>query len=232
MRILTFPFIWFCLATIGVCVLCAPASVGALFYFAEIKSALSLDAVFINYSAKFLKGMMSMKKFVALILAAIMSLSFVACGDRNLYEVGNTVSTDSAQLTLESCEFADTYNGIGMGEGKVFAVLTFSVKNIGKTKLGFIKTINDKKDSLMFSAMPCIDYNDGYLFSYDDMLGQLDLCSTDKVLSDLEPLSDSITVEVAIAVPSEVEESEDKPLNVKMAVPTAKGTEVFTYKIR
>ena len=84
----------------------------------------------------------------------------------------------------------------------------------------------------MFSAMPCIDYNDGYLFSYDDMLGALDLCSTDMTLSDLEPLSDSITVEVAIAVPTEVEENETNPLLVKMAVPTTNGTKVFSYKIR
>lgn len=174
-----------------------------------------------------------MKKLVALILVALMSLLLVACDDgKNTYTVGSVVSTDCAQLTLESCEFADTYNSIDMGDGKVFAVLTFSMKNIGKTKLGYIKTINEKKDSLMFSAIPCIDYNDGYLFSYDDMLGTLDLCSTDMILSDLEPLSDDVTVEVAIAVPSEVEEKENNSLLVKMALPTTNGTKIFTYKIR
>ncbi len=175
-----------------------------------------------------------MKKFIALLLVVIMSLSFVACdgGSKNVYAVGDMVSTDCAQLTLESCEFAETYNSIGMGDGKIFAVLTFSIKNIGKTKLGYIKTIDGNKDSLMYSAIPCIDYNDGYLFSYDDMLGNLDLCSTDSILSDLEPLSDGITVEVAIAVPSEVEENENNPLIIKMAVPATKGTKVFSYKIR
>ena len=81
-----------------------------------------------------------MKKIIALLLVAIMSLSFVACdgGSKNVYAVGDTVSTDCAQLTLESCEFADTYNSIEMGDGKIFAVLTFSIKNIGKTKLGYI----------------------------------------------------------------------------------------------
>ncbi len=175
-----------------------------------------------------------MKKFVAMLLAFVMCLSFVGCdgGDKNLYAIGDMVSTDCAQLTLESCEFADIYNSLGMGDGKIFAVLTFSIKNTGKTKLGYIKTIDGNKDSLMYSAIPCIDYNDGYLFSYDDKLGNLDLCSTDLTLSDLEPLSDEITVEVAIAVPSEVKENENNPLLVKMAVPTTKGTKVFTYKIR
>ncbi|MBQ8782211.1 MAG: hypothetical protein IJZ57_00355 [Clostridia bacterium] len=175
-----------------------------------------------------------MKKIIALLLVAIMSLSFVACdsGSKNEYSVGDMVSTDCAQLTLQSCEFAETYNSIGMGDGKIFVILTFSIKNIGKTKLGYIKTIDGNKDSLMYSAIPCVDYNDGYLFSYDDMLGNLDLCSTDSVLSDLEPLSDAVTVEVAIAVPTEVEEQENNPLVIKMAVPTTKGTKVFSYKIR
>ncbi len=175
-----------------------------------------------------------MKKIIAVLLVAMMSLSFVACAGnlKNVYAVGDTVSTDCAQLTLQSCEFAETYNSIGMGDDKIFAILTFSMKNIGKTKLGYIKQINEKKDSLLFSSMPCIDYNDGYLFSYDDMLGALDLCSTDMNLSDLEPLSDSVTVEVAIAIPPEVEENESNPLLVKMAVPTTKGTKVFSYKIR
>lgn len=175
-----------------------------------------------------------MKKIIALLLFAIMSLSFVACdGDsKNVYAVGDLVSTDCAQLTLQSCEFAETYNSIEMDDDKIFAVLTFSIKNIGKTKLGFIKTIVGNKDSLMYSAIPCVDYNNGYLFSYDDMLGNLDLCSTDSVLSDLEPLSDAITVEVAIAVPAEVEIEASNPLVIKMAVPTTKGTKVFSYKIR
>lgn len=178
--------------------------------------------------------MIELKRIIALVLVVIISLSFAACdgGSKNVYTVGDTVSTDCAQLTLQSCEFAETYNSVGMGDGKIFAILTFSIKNIGKTKLGYIKTIDGNKDSLMYSAIPCVDYNEGYLFSYDDKLGTLDLCSTNSVLSDLEPLSDSITVEVAIAVPAEVEENTNNPLVIKMATPTTKGTKVFSYKIR
>ena len=117
-------------------------------------------------------------------------------------------------------------------EGKVFVILNFSIKNIGKTEFDYIKTVDSKKDSLMFSAIPCVDYNNGYLFSYDDKLGSVKLCSTDMTLKNLEPLSDAFSVQVAISVPAEVQENTDAPLVIKMAVPATKGTEVFDYKIR
>lgn len=174
-----------------------------------------------------------MKKFIALILVATISLLLVACGsDKTLYEVGDTVSTDCAQLTLDSFEIVDNYDSLVNVDGKIFAVLSFSVKNIGKAELGYIKSIDGSGHSLLFSSMPCIDYNNGYLFSYDDMLGTLDFCSTDRNLSDLTPLSDGIRVKVVILVAPEVKTDEDSPLLVKMAVPATKGTEIFTYKIR
>lgn len=174
-----------------------------------------------------------MKKIIALLLVAVMSLLLVACGETKTdYSVGTMVSTDCAELTLISCDFSDTYNSIVANEGKVFAILSFSIKNTGKTEFSYIKTVDGKKDSLMFSAIPCVDYNNGYLFSYDDMLGNLKLCSTDMTLKNLEPLSDAFSVQVAIAVPAEVEENKDNPLVIKMAIPTTKGTEVFDYKIR
>ncbi len=175
-----------------------------------------------------------MKKIFALLLATVMCVSLVACGDSEgtLYAIGDTVSTDCAQLTLESFDFADTYNSYGMVDSKIFAVLTFSMKNTGKSELGYIKTVEGNTDSLMYSAIPCIDYNDGYLYSYDDKVGTLELCSTDYPFSNLQPLSSGEKVEVAILVPPTVAEDENNSLLVKMAVPTTKGTEVFTYKIR
>ena len=174
-----------------------------------------------------------MKKIVAFLLIVVMCFSFVACGEsKSDYSVGATVSTDCAELMLTSCDFSDTYNSIVADEGKVFAILTFSIKNIGKSEFGYIKSIDGSGHSLLFSSIPCIDYDDGYIFSYDDMLGTLDFCSTDRNLSDLTPLSDSITVEVVILVPPEVKENEEAPLLVKMATPKTNGTEVFTYKIR
>ena len=174
-----------------------------------------------------------MKKIVAFLLIVVMCFSFVACGEsKSDYSVGATVSTDCAELMLTSCDFSDTYNSIVADEGKVFAILTFSIKNIGKTEFDYIKTVDGKKDSLMFSAIPCVDYNNGYLFSYDDKLGNVKLCSTELTLKNLEPLSDAFAVQVAIAVPTEVEDNKDNPLIIKMAVPTTKGTEVFDYKIR
>ena len=175
-----------------------------------------------------------MKKTITLLLALVMCLSMCACGGGKgtLYAIGDTVSTDCAQLTLEALEFTDTYNSYKNVDGKIFAVLTFSMKNTGKTKLGYIKTVEGKIDSLMYSAIPCIDYNDGYLFSYDDKVGTLELCSTDYPFSDLEPLSIGEKVEVAILVPHYVADNENDSLLVKMAVPTTKGTKIFVYKIR
>lgn len=171
-----------------------------------------------------------MKKIVVVILAVVMCLSFAGCdgGSKKMYEVGDTVSTDCAQLTLNSFEIVDEYDSLTKVYGKKFAVLTFSVKNIGKTNLGFIKTIDGNRRSYSFSSMPCIDYNDGYLFSYESMLGG---CSINMDLADLAPLSD-VTVEVVILVPPEVKENEYNPLLVKMAVPKTNGSKVFTYKIR
>ena len=174
-----------------------------------------------------------MKKLFAFILVTMLSLSFVACGnEKNTYVIGNTVSTDCAELTLESFEIADNYDSLVNVDGQIFAILTFSIKIIGKSEFGYIKSIDGSGHSLLFSSIPCIDYDDGYIFSYDDMLGTLDFCSTDRNLSDLTPLSDSITVEVVILVPPEVKENEEAPLLVKMATPKTNGTEVFTYKIR
>ena len=174
-----------------------------------------------------------MKKIIALLLLMVMSLSLVACGGTKTdYSVGTMVSTDCAELTLTSCDFSDTYNTIVADDGKVFVILSFSIKNTGKTELDYIKTVDGKKDSLMFSAIPCVDYNNGYLFSYDDKLGNVKLCSTDFTLKDLEPLSDALAVQVAIQAPAEVEENEDNPLVIKMAVPKSNGTQVFDYKIR
>ncbi len=175
-----------------------------------------------------------MKNLLMLVLATIMCVSLCACGggEKKVYAVGKMVSTDCVELTLESFEFAETYNSIGMPDGDIFAVLNLTVKNIGKTELSHFETVDGNSYSLMYSGIPCIEYGDGYLFSYDDMLGSLDLCSTDLTLGDLKPLSDGMTVEVAIIIPSEVKNNEDNPLLVKMAVPASKGTEIFTYTIR
>ncbi len=174
-----------------------------------------------------------MKKILAFLLIVVMCISFAACGESKTdYSVGAMASTDCAELILTSCEFSETYNSIVADEGKVFVILNFSIKNIGKTEFDYIKTVDGKKDSLMFSAIPCVDYNNGYLFSYNDKLGNVKLCSTDMTLKNLEPLSDAFSVQVAISVPAEVEENTDNPLVIKMAVPSTKGTEVFNYKIR
>ena len=174
-----------------------------------------------------------MKKILAFLLIAAMCFSFAACGESKTdYSVGSMASTDCAELMLTSCEFSEKYNSIVADEGKVFVVLNFSIKNIGKTEFDYINTVDGKKVSLLFSAIPCVDYNNGYLYSYDDKLGNVKLCSTDMTLADLEPLSDAFSVQVAISVPAEVEENTDNPLVIKMAVPASKGTKVFDFKIR
>lgn len=148
-----------------------------------------------------------MKRLIALLLAAALALSLAACGgeaeseneeglENDIEEypmVGETISTDKAELTLNEFELTNyLYLGddveqyltplteeeakqlapeeeFGVAEdGKVFAYFSFTLKNIGKTPLdNFSVYENGNAHSIYMADYFQIDY-DGYLFGFDN----------------------------------------------------------------
>ena len=193
-----------------------------------------------------------MKKAVSLILALILLLSLCACGEKKpseatepeetLYAVGDTVSSDSAELVLTSYEVSETYGSSVAESDGIFIIVDFTLKNIGKSDLGFVFNKASGTESKYFRVIPTIDYNDGYLFTCGDVRLGGSVCDwscfTDsdvEFISDLKPQGKTATAQVAIYVPREIVENEEAPLLIKMSIPSASGengTETFTYKVR
>ncbi len=178
-----------------------------------------------------------MKKIVALLLAAVMCLSFVACGGSTEYQVGDTFGTDAVELKLINASFGDEYyikeEGVirAPNEGQTFILIDFSLKNIGKTKLGYFPTA-DKKDTYIPGAIVTVDYNDGYTYSIDSF-NTTGYCTQNPTLNNLEPLAEAATYSAYISVPKEVAENTDAPLLVKFHLVNSSGRgEVVTYSIR
>lgn len=78
-----------------------------------------------------------MKKILSLLLVLSCCLGLCACSNNLkpsaiMYEIGDKVSTDCAELTLEEAKFVDYTSE------KSCVLLTFSMRNIGKTALGYI----------------------------------------------------------------------------------------------
>ena len=191
-----------------------------------------------------------MKKVLSVLLALILCLSLCACASNakseKVYEVGEMVSTDAAQVILNSYSFEDSYNSIKLGQNGFdegyFVILKFSIKNTGKTNLQN-PVLPDRWSNGYFAEMVCMEYNDGYLFYCEPISNGIQNWSIENFyspyninISDIKPLSDAIDVETAIYVPKEVVDKTAAPLFAKIAVPDSKGghygTEIFTYKIR
>lgn len=191
-----------------------------------------------------------MKKVLSVLLALILCLSLCACASNakseKVYEVGEMVSTDAAQVILNSYSFENSYRSMKLGQDGFdegyFIVLNFTIKNIGKTNLQN-PVLPDRWSNGYFAEMVCVDYNDGFLFYCEPISDGTQEWSIksfyspyDINISDIKPLSDAIDVETAIYVPKEVVDNTAAPLFAKIAVPDSKGghygTEIFTYKIR
>ncbi len=165
-----------------------------------------------------------------------------------LYSVGDTVDNGYAEFTLVSSEIQDEYNGIKLEDEQVFVVVDYYIKNIGKTELGWVYPINGGS-SLLFQDVVCVDYDDGFVFGFDEprnikgvIVGAEFLTKNDKndswyTLDELKPLSEGVSVEVAIPVPHEVETNTDKAIILKALLPKGEGSEeitndIFAFKVR
>ncbi|MBQ9968757.1 MAG: hypothetical protein IJO88_08555 [Oscillospiraceae bacterium] len=201
-----------------------------------------------------------MKKAIALILALLLCLSLVACSGNEqeerpatvpaidveveetpvLYQIGDTVSTDIIELVLLDVAYTASYGICTPKDGNSFIVTTFSLKNIGKTDLGFFPAFNGS-ESICPDAIVGVDYDDGYIFYAGDVDGNDGQVYQDSVfvnpdgryLSDLKPLSEAETFEVAICVPNQVVENTEAPLLIKFnLLNSADETMVAAYSLR
>jgi len=212
-----------------------------------------------------------MKKLMALVLAMIMLVSFAGCGGNNevaeegkaeapeqedevqeetktFYEMGNPAGTDAVEVVLESYDVSpvyalNIYEDLIPKEGYSFVVVNYSIKNVGKTDLGFFPCADGKNESICAETIVSVDYNDGYIFYVDEV--ELFNGKTygrdffvggeneDVYLDDIKPLSPAVSYEVAICVPNEVIENTDAPLLIKFNLLNSNNEKVVvSYKIR
>ena len=139
-----------------------------------------------------------MKKILSLLLALTMILGLCACGNvdetnsETIYKLGDTVSTDIAEFTLERAEFAIVLSNLGstLGEpkeydpkkdsknpyiaatGHTYVLTEFKLKNIDSRELDISKGSSFRNDLMT------VDYNNK---SYNQSLSVLgDLIKTEE----------------------------------------------------
>lgn len=144
------------------------------------------------------------------------------------FAVGETASTEVIEFTLNSVEFADHLSltpgdeyltpisadasgGLIPNDGKIFVCFSFTVKNIGKVKLG----------TTAYNTLSLV-YSDGYTFEVDpyNTFVRTDdnfyLLQRMNGLLSLDVLSDAQTYRGYIQVPTEVMEHTEEPLELKI----------------
>ena len=201
-----------------------------------------------------------MKKALSLLLALVMCLSLCACGGDKTNEtsnkasnetttppteeviqnkIGDAVSTDIVEVILTNVTYEARFNDVTPKDGYSFVVIEFSMKNVGKNDLKHFPSVNGGS-SVIPGSIVWVDYNDGYTFAFDDVVGKdgqnyddscFDFPNT--YISDLKPLSDAVAFKIAICVPNEVVENTAAPLAIKFNLMNAAGeTEVASYTVR
>ena len=216
-----------------------------------------------------------MKKLLALLLAALMSISMVACGESNkpsgdetsntenespestAFAIGEAFGTDSVEcviketkwITSEEFEQYTTRENLSIStvfpdyEAKGITKITkssltdssylcvvYSLQNVGKED---VVSGEESVGDGSYWALPYgtieVNYDDGYTFSggIDGFTKYFGFTNTLKVLSD------PITEVMIFDLPNQVFENDDKPLNLKVTLPSSnEETEEFIVSIR
>lgn len=202
---------------------------------------------------------MTMKKIISIFAIFVMMISLVACGESapKTYEIGEAVSSNNMELCVKSVTFNPNYPNDDSVRGSIqfkndpgytFLVVRYTIKNIGKTDLGFVTTPVTR--TILSSSLISLDYNNGYEFNFGDAIdatGQSfhDSCfkriisGDDNIssehITDLKPLGKTIEIEIGFYVPSEVETNTSAPLNINAYLyeeGADKDTVSVTYKVR
>lgn len=217
-----------------------------------------------------------MKKLLALLLVALMTISMVACGEETTsaepskteseatdsitFKLSEAFGTDSVEcvitetkwLTSEEFKEYSKRNGeslvldtelvfpdyrvwgvTGVAESKLadtsFLCVTYSLQNVGK------EDVVSEMESAGFGMMDVpygtieVIYDDGYTFGFSDG----DFGKYQGFTYPLRVLSDPITEVMMINVPNQVFENDDKPLMLKVTLPSSnEEIEEFIVSIR
>ena len=198
-----------------------------------------------------------MKKMICMLLALAMMFTFAACGaeteapeenvpeeivpEEVFYSLGDTVSTESIEFTLDEFDFHKCLSNVGDGDylnplseddiwynsknpyyaddEHIMVRISFTYKNIGKTTIDPISGLS----SYVFS----LEYSDGYTF------GEFGTASKNSdgqyaSMGDIEPLSNAVNGRGAVKVPIVVMENTEEPI---VLIVKLDGQE-FKYKIR
>ena len=161
-----------------------------------------------------------------------------------IYEIGDTVSTDTVEFTLTGFNYVyhlnpssyaekDDISGgsLGPGTDMVFANPEYTITNTSKNAI-------DAHNVVEFS----IDYNDGFIFNmYDHISYLVDSPSFTRkligkgtsqgVAMTLSPLS-SETYEMYFVANARIETDTDSSLLLKVILDSSNGTEEFVFRIR
>lgn len=216
-----------------------------------------------------------MKKLLALLLAALMSISMVACGESNkpsgeetsntesespestTFAIGEAFGTDSVEcvikeikwITSEEFEQYTTRETLSIStvfpdyEAKGITKITkssltdssylcvvYSLQNVGKEDVvAGEESVGDGSFWVLPYGTIEVNYDDGYTFSggSDGFTKYFGFTNTLKVLSD------PITEVMIYDLPNQVFKNDDKPLNLKVTLPSSnEETEEFIVSIR
>ncbi len=197
-----------------------------------------------------------MKKFISLLLACVFCIALCSCGEENIvdepiadepiadvpttYKIGEAASNDTAEVVLVDVSYKDEYSSFGTDDEHTFVVVTYTLKNVGKTTFGYFPIYpNDGvvKNTKRPAEILWVDYNDGYVFAAEDPGDPYDVTyfqsPRDADITNHAPLSKEAVYEVAIVVPDEVIENTEAPLNICFNVlNSAKQKETFTFSVR
>ena len=198
-----------------------------------------------------------MKKFLALMLSAVVMVSLTACGTEsnnsdngsttNELSVGDTLNSDIIEFTLTRVEFADQLKYASFSTGTPpdpeYMLPTdepqsngIFVADDGYTMLSYSYTLKytGKEEIEVDTAMGITaNYDDGYTIEvWSDAYMWSDYISTDGDTK-LKPLDPQGEGRGCMKVPDEVADNTDKPLKITVSIPNGDGSTVdAVYTIR
>lgn len=180
-----------------------------------------------------------MKKIIALLLVSLMAICLLcACGSGKdgasntsktaEYKMGDTVSTDSVEFTLDDLTYSEYWDPNGdfvckfMGDGNVCANVYFKVKNLGKEAI-YSHT----------AAMLVLDYDNGYTYKTGDVYHKSSNGDYVANYEELVPLSDAEELVGYFEIPITIQDDTEHSLHINVTIYNSEGEEeTFVYVIR
>jgi hypothetical protein len=182
-----------------------------------------------------------------------MTVSVCACGKEKIYKIGDTVSTDKAELTMENAEFSELYKAIGIDgklvtsygfseevmqeinieRNRIFYIVEFEIENISDTVLDdMLRNPDGYPYSNKLSAYVELYYGeDKYVALNDERHDVYDKTARNKYLN--IPEDDSHTIYCRFELPREAMDDTDKEIFINIKLPNSEGkAEIFKFRLQ